>query len=88
MNPKRASELRERLILTESRFEQTMEVKNDPIDLVSRYKDPRDQEVAALIAAVFSYGNVKQIQSTLDHVFTMLGPSPASTIKKATGADW
>jgi uncharacterized protein (TIGR02757 family) len=52
------------------------------------YKNPRDQEVTAFIAAVFSYGNVKQIQNTLGQVFSLLGTSPYEKIKSANGKYW
>jgi len=34
---------------------------NDPLSFCHSYSQPADQEVAALIAAVFAYGSVKVI---------------------------
>jgi len=49
---------------------------NDPLSFCHRYNDPRDQEVAAVIAAAFAYGGIKIILRTLESIFTELGPSP------------
>jgi uncharacterized protein (TIGR02757 family) len=49
---------------------------NDPLSFCHRYKDPRDREVAAVIAAAFAYGGIKIILRSLESIFTELGPSP------------
>jgi len=49
---------------------------NDPLSFCHRYHDPADQEVAAVIAAAFAYGNIKIILRTLESIFVELGPSP------------
>ena len=53
---------------------------NDPLSFCHRYRDPADQEVAALIAAVFAYGSVKVIKGSLSRIFTIMGDSPAGFI--------
>ena len=49
----------------------------DPLQLVLRYHDPRDQEVAGLIAAAFAYGRAEYIVSNIGAVLDKMTPSPA-----------
>ncbi len=53
---------------------------NDPLSFCHRYHNPADQEVAALIAAVFAYGNVKVIKGSLARIFSIMGDSPSGFI--------
>ena len=53
---------------------------NDPLSFCHRYRNPADQEVAALIAAVFAYGSVKVIKGSLTRIFSIMGESPAEFI--------
>jgi len=46
---------------------------NDPLSYCHRYTDPADQEIAALIAAVFAYGSVKVIKGNLTRIFSIMG---------------
>lgn len=55
---------------------------NDPLAVCHRYHNPADQEVAALIAAVFAYGNVTVIKGSLTRIFDQMGPSPASFVDR------
>lgn len=55
---------------------------NDPLSFCHRYADPADREVAALIAAVFAYGNVAVIKGSLTRIFDELGPSPARFVDR------
>ena len=49
---------------------------NDPLSFCHRFRDPRDREIAGLIASCLAYGNVKIILRNLDQVFSLIGPSP------------
>lgn len=53
---------------------------NDPLSFCHRYHDPADQEVAALVAAVFAYGSVKVIKGSLSRIFRIMGDSPAGFV--------
>ncbi len=53
---------------------------NDPLSFCHSYSDPADQEVAALIAAVFAYGNVKVILGSLQRISRIIGSSPAAFV--------
>lgn len=54
---------------------------HDPIIYVKKYDTPQDQEIAALIASSFAYGNVKIFNSVLGRVFEAMENSPSEFIK-------
>lgn len=54
----------------------------DPVRFARRYEDKADREVAALICALFAYGNVKAVGAFLDGLLNTLGPSPASALQR------
>lgn len=67
-----------------------VQLANDPLTFCHRYPDPTDQEVVALIAAVYAYGNAKAIRGFLERVFCVLGDSPRRFVedfRAATGAE-
>ena len=49
---------------------------DDPVDFVHRFRRLEDVEVAALIAAAFSYGRVGLFKPVVARVLAALGPSP------------
>ncbi|HYI09499.1 MAG TPA: TIGR02757 family protein [Thermoanaerobaculia bacterium] len=51
-------------------------IEPDPLQLVLRYTDPRDQETAGLIAAAFAYGRAETIVANIGVVLTRMTPSP------------
>jgi len=61
-------------------FPRERHLSNDPVQFVHRYDNPRDKEIAGLIAAVFAYGNVKSVLRTVDGALNYLGPSPSRAI--------
>jgi uncharacterized protein (TIGR02757 family) len=61
-------------------FPRERHVSNDPVRIVHRYDDPRDREVAGLIASAFAYGNVKSILVTADRALSYLGKHPAQAL--------
>ncbi len=54
---------------------------NDPLSFCHRYADPRDREIAGLIASSFAYGNVKIIIRNLESIFARMGPSPRAFVE-------
>ncbi|MBI4411434.1 MAG: DUF2400 family protein, partial [Deltaproteobacteria bacterium] len=48
-------------------------VHPDPLEFVYRYADPRDQEVAGLVASALAYGNVTQILKSVSGVLEKMG---------------
>ncbi|MDR0646065.1 MAG: TIGR02757 family protein [Elusimicrobiota bacterium] len=58
-------------------------ISPDPLQFVANYKNDGDREIAALIAASFAYGNVKQIIKTVGKILENLGESPRKTLLAA-----
>src|SRR5229473_6771164 len=48
----------------------------DPLQLVLRYDDPRDQEVAGILAAAFAYGRADIVVANAGRVLDGMAPSP------------
>ncbi len=70
---------RELLQVIYKRYDRRL-VPRDPVSLVHRYRDPRDQEVVALIASLLAFGNVRAILGSLERVLGFLGEHPFSRI--------
>lgn len=51
-------------------------IEPDPLQLVLRYTDPLDQEVAGLIAAAFAYGRADIIVANIGALLSSMGSSP------------
>ncbi len=54
----------------------------DPVWLVHRYRNPHDQEIAALIAATGAYGQVDVLMRAAAQVLDALGPSPWKALQR------
>lgn len=67
--------LKERLDTLAATFDITT-IAPDPLELVLRFDDPRDQEVAGLLAAAFAYGRADIIVANIGVVLTRMTPSP------------
>jgi len=57
-------------------------LSSDPLEFPRRYKNPADTEAAALICALFAYGNVTSMKAFLERLLEALGPSPARALKE------
>lgn len=53
----------------------------DPIQIVHRYLDPKDQEIVGFLAAGLAFGRVTSVMSSLQTVTDILGPKPASFVR-------
>src|SRR6266545_3253465 len=73
--PVRQALLRERLDALVATFDIST-IEPDPLQLVLRYDDPLDQEVAGLIAAAFAYGRADIIVANIGVVLARMTPSP------------
>jgi uncharacterized protein (TIGR02757 family) len=73
--PVRGEKLRQRLDALVATFDVTT-IDPDPLQLVLRYDDPRDQEVAALLAAAFAYGRADVVVANVGRVIGNMVPSP------------
>lgn len=65
-------------------YNRTELISPDPLEFLSRYKNPADRELAALIAACFAYGNVKQILKNVNGILDKTAGSPHAFILNAT----
>ena len=67
--------LRERLDALVATFDVST-IEPDPLQLVLRYDDPRDAEVAGLLAAAFAYGRADIVVANVGAVLAKMRPSP------------
>src|SRR5436190_14012398 len=67
--------LRERLDALVATFDIST-IEPDPLQLVLRYTEPLDQEVAGLIAAAFAYGRADIIVANIGALLARMTPSP------------
>lgn len=56
-------------------------IEPDPLQLVLRYREPLDQEVAGLVAAAFAYGRADIIVANIGAVLAKMGTSPYAYLK-------
>jgi uncharacterized protein (TIGR02757 family) len=75
-NPGVNLQIKSLLDLAYTDFHSTYHREKDPVSLVHRFSDPRDQEVAAFLAALLSYGNVQTILGSVRHLFRIVGEGP------------
>jgi len=85
--PLRQALLRQRLDELVATFDVST-ISPDPLELVLRYDDPLDQEVAGLIAAAFAYGRAETIVANVGGVLAKMGPSPFAYVKRLAISDW
>jgi uncharacterized protein (TIGR02757 family) len=73
--PVRGEMLRQRLDSLVTTFDVST-IAPDPLQLVLRYDEPRDQEVAGLLAAAFAYGRADIVVANVGRVLDRMEPSP------------
>ncbi len=52
------------------------QISPDPLELLHRYKNSFDIEIAGIISSVFAYGNMKQIISVLEKIHSIMEARP------------
>jgi uncharacterized protein (TIGR02757 family) len=72
LEPRLLKERLDELVVT---FDVTT-IEPDPLQLVLRYDQPRDQEVGGLIAAAFAYGRAETIVANIGAVLAKMRPGP------------
>ena len=73
--PLRQELLRERLDHLVATFDVST-ISPDPLELVLRYSEPRDQETAGLLAAAFAYGRADIVVANVGRMLDAMGHSP------------
>lgn len=63
-------------------YHQRVERARDPIDLVYRFDDAEDREIAAFLVATLSYGNVTTIRANATRLLRFLGAAPARIVRE------
>ena len=58
------------------------QISPHPLEFLHRYSDYYDIEIAGILSAVFAYGNVKQINSTLEKIHSIMKGDPYNFIKE------
>ncbi len=51
-------------------------ISPDPIEFPKKFSNYFDIEISAFLSSVFAYGNIKQIQNSLEKLHKLLGESP------------
>jgi uncharacterized protein (TIGR02757 family) len=54
---------------------------DDPIEIVRRYPDPRDREVAGFCAAGLAFGRVASVLQSIERLLAVMGPEPAAFVR-------
>ena len=54
----------------------------DPVNLVRRYGNAADREVAGFCAAALSFGRVRSVLTSIEALFAVMGPSPANFVSR------
>jgi uncharacterized protein (TIGR02757 family) len=57
-------------------------ISPDPLEFPHRFKKNNDIEISAFISSVFAYGNVKQINSTLEKIHSIMDNKPYHFVGK------
>lgn len=57
------------------------EAAADPIQIVRRFQDPADQEVAGFCAAALAFGRVASVLQSIERLLAVMGSSPARFVR-------
>src|SRR5262249_27994093 len=79
--PERAGRLRRALARLERTSPPRRRLPLDPVSLPHRYRDPRDVEVAGLLAASLAYGRADLFLPKVSRILDSMGPSPAAFVR-------
>jgi uncharacterized protein (TIGR02757 family) len=79
--------LGETLRAFDERFPKEQRRRNDPVEIAHGYRSPRDQEVAALVAACLAFGRVAQLMEKARAVLSPFGEHPADAIAEMRERD-
>ena len=66
------------------RFNSRRYVGSDPLGSVYRFDRAEDRELAALVSSSLAYGNVKQIERSVERIMDIMGDSPKSFVMGST----
>lgn len=72
----RRSHLAEHLEALYATVDAPARLQGDPVGFAHRYADPRDAEIAGLVAASLAYGRVAAFQPVVEEILALAAPSP------------
>ncbi len=81
LTPRAAELLRPRLEAFLASTDSRARIGFDPVEFPHRYRDPRDIEVSALLAASLAYGRADLFRPKVDALLQRMGPSPAAFVR-------
>jgi len=81
LSPERAGRLRRALARLERASPPRRRLPLDPVSLPHRYRDPRDIEVAGLLAASLAYGRADLFLPRVTRLLESMGASPAAFVR-------
>ena len=81
LSSERAVRLRRALDRLERKSPPRRRLPLDPVSLPHRYRDPRDVEVAGLLAASLAYGRADLFLPRVTRILDGMGPSPAAFVR-------
>jgi uncharacterized protein (TIGR02757 family) len=82
LSPERAGRLRRALDRLERLSPPRRRLPLDPVSLPHRYTDPRDVEVAGLLAASFAYGRADLFLPKVTRLLEAMGRSPSAFVRR------
>jgi uncharacterized protein (TIGR02757 family) len=81
LKPAAAAQLRDGLERFLASTDARARIAFDPVEFPHRYRDPRDIEVSALLAAALAYGRADLFRPKVDALLRQMGPSPAAFVR-------
>jgi uncharacterized protein (TIGR02757 family) len=81
LSPREAERLRPCLDAFLASTDSQARIAFDPLEFPHRYRDPRDIEVSALLAAALAYGRADLFRPKVDALLKRMGPSPAAFVR-------
>ncbi len=79
-----SKKLRQALDCLYNQYNQREFVHPDPLEFLYYYTEPRDIEIAGLIASSLAYGRVQQILKSVSYVLSRLSENPGSFLVSAS----
>ena len=76
-----ADRLKEKLDVLAARYGAHF-VETDPVKFVHRWEDPRERELAGILAAAFAYGSVVLIFRAVERILEPMGTSPRAFLER------
>jgi uncharacterized protein (TIGR02757 family) len=81
LSAREAERLRPRLDAFLASTDARARIAFDPVEFPHRYRDPRDVEVGALLAAALAYGRVDLFKPKVEGLLKSMGASPAAFVR-------